>query len=77
VGVEMGRRVRLRWQESATPASQVVVRSLSEPKPGWTLEQALDMVEQGYSLDRVSDVTGFQVAHLRAAARAAGLPVDA
>lgn len=44
----------------------VEVRSLNDPKPGWTLERALDMLEQGYRVERVSALSGYIVPFLKA-----------
>lgn len=46
--------------------SPVVVRSMNSPKPGWSEERAVDMVRQGYSPDRIAELSGFAAAYLRA-----------
>lgn len=47
-------------------ASRVKIRSMNQPKPGWTEEQAVDQVRQGYSADRIAQLSGFAAAFLRA-----------
>jgi hypothetical protein len=39
---------------------------MNTPKPGWTEEQAVDLVRQGYSADRIAELSGFAAAYLRA-----------
>lgn len=39
---------------------------MNAPKPGWTEERAIDMVRQGYSPDRIAELSGFAAAYLRA-----------
>lgn len=39
---------------------------MNQPKPGWSEEQAVDMVRQGYSPDRIAELSGFAAAFLRA-----------
>lgn len=39
---------------------------MNQPKPGWTQEQAVDQVRQGYSADRIAQLSGFAAAFLRA-----------
>lgn len=46
---------------------------MSDPKPGWTLDEALDLLAQGYPLASTAERSGFHLAHLRGAARARGL----
>lgn len=38
-----------------------------DPGRGWTLEEARDLVRQGYSVDNVAERTGFPVAMLKVA----------
>lgn len=49
----------------------VVVRPLSAPKDGWTLEDAVRLAKQGYRLEQVQRVTGWHPAQVRAAVAAA------
>jgi hypothetical protein len=42
-----GRRLRYPPRLNVPP-SPVTVRSMSNPKPGWSLKDALDLVRQGY-----------------------------
>lgn len=44
----------------------VVVRPMSSPREGWTLEDAVRMAEQGYRLQHVEKVTGWAAAQIRA-----------
>jgi hypothetical protein len=37
----------------------VTVRSISSPKPGWSLADAVDLVRQGYSVAHAAKVTGW------------------
>jgi len=39
---------------------------MNQPKPGWTEQQAVDLVRQGYSPDRIAQLSGFAAAFLRA-----------
>jgi hypothetical protein len=39
--------------------SPVTVRSMSNPKPGWKLSDAVDLVQQGYSVAHAARVTGW------------------
>ncbi len=41
------------------PPSPVTVRSMSTPKPGWSLADAVDLVGQGYSVTHAAKVTGW------------------
>ena len=41
------------------PASPVTVRSMSNPKPGWKLADAVDLVRQGYSVAHAARVSGW------------------
>ena len=44
----------------------VEVRSMSTPKPGWTLEEAIDLLEEGYNPEQVEHLTGFDARHVAA-----------
>ncbi|OAA24938.1 hypothetical protein UG55_102745 [Frankia sp. EI5c] len=46
----------------------MVVRRV-DPGRGWTLEQARDLVEQGYSVENVAERTGFPAKMLKVAAK--------
>lgn len=50
------------------------MRSISNPKPGWTIEDAVRLIEEGYSPEQVERTTGFAAAHAEAAHRAATKP---
>jgi hypothetical protein len=53
-------RHRLRYPTRTTAkAGPVTVRSLSHPKPGWSLEDAVDLVRQGYTPAHAERVTGW------------------
>ena len=62
----MARRARLSWPQERRSASEVVVRHV-DPGRGWTLEQARDLVRQGYSVDNVAERTGFPAQMLKVA----------
>jgi hypothetical protein len=42
---------------------------MSSPKPGWTLEAAVQLLRDGYSPEQVEHLTGFAAAHVRAQVR--------
>lgn len=44
---------------------------MSNPKPGWTIEDAIRLLDEGYSPEQVERTTGFAAAHAEAAHRAA------
>ena len=44
-----------------------MVRALSDPKPGWSLADAVRLAEQGYQLAQVQRMTGWHPAQVRAA----------
>ena len=48
------------------PPSPVTVRSMSNPKPGWKLSDAVDLVEQGYSVAHAARVTGWAASVIEA-----------
>lgn len=62
----MARRARLSWPQERRQASEVVV-SRVDPGRGWTLEQARDLVRQGYSVEHVAERTGFPEQMLKVA----------
>lgn len=43
----------------------VVVRSVLDPPGEWSAQQAVDLLVQGYSIERVVAVTGFDVRWVR------------
>ena len=43
------------------------MRALSDPKPGWSLADAVRLAEQGYQLGQVQRMTGWHPAQVRAA----------
>ena len=43
----------------SVPAGPVTVRSMSHPKPDWKLEDAVDLVRQGYTPAHAERVTGW------------------
>ena len=47
----------------------VKVRSMNDPKPGWTVELAVGRLAQGYSVEHVSRLSGYAVTFLRARLR--------
>lgn len=38
---------------------------MNQPRPGWSVEEAVDLVRQGYSPDRIAELSGFAAAFLR------------
>ena len=62
----MARRARLSWPEERRDASEVVVTRF-DPGRGWSLEQARDLVRQGYSVENVAARTGFPAQMLKVA----------
>jgi hypothetical protein len=65
----MRRRARLPATPSTSRSGPVTVRSMSDPRDGWTLEQALDLVAQGYTLAHVEELTGWHAKQLEAQLR--------
>jgi len=54
-------------------AGPVVVRSVLDPPGQWSAQQAIELLVQGYSIERVVAVTGFDVRWVRfTAGRRAG-----
>ncbi len=41
------------------PPGPVTVRSMSNPRPGWSLADAVNLVRQGYSVAHAAKVTGW------------------
>ncbi len=60
----MTERPRRRAPIRTRPA--VTVRSMSNPRPGWSLPDAVRLAAQGYSLEHVERITGYAVAHVKA-----------
>jgi hypothetical protein len=60
-----GRRLRYPPRLSVPPGP-VTVRSISTPKPGWKLEDAVDLVRQGYSVGHAERVTGWTASVIEA-----------
>ncbi len=58
------------------PAGPVTVRSIRPSKPGWSLEEAVDLVHQGYTVERASRVSGWAPAYLTAQLRQDHTPQD-
>ena len=65
----MRRRVRLPGTPSTTKSGPVTVRFISNPRDGWTLEQALALVAQGYTPAHVEQLTGWNAKQLEAQLR--------
>ena len=51
---------------------QVHVRSVNDPRPGWTVERALDQLARGYSIEHVSSLSGYVPPFLHAQLRRTG-----
>ncbi|HLZ38256.1 MAG TPA: hypothetical protein VKP64_11010 [Mycobacteriales bacterium] len=65
----MRRRVKLPPIPSKSKSGPVTTRSLSSPRNGWTLQQAMSLVSQGYTPARVEQLTGWNAKHLEAQLR--------
>ena len=39
---------------------------MSTPKPGWTIDEAVDLLDSGYSPEQVEHLTGFDARHVTA-----------
>lgn len=50
---------------------------MNQPKPGWSEERAVGLVRQGYSPDRIAELSGFAAAFLRAQLQSRGTTSDA
>jgi hypothetical protein len=56
----MSPRRRLRYPVRTTgPVRPVTVRYMTPSKPGWSLEEAADLVRQGYTVAHTEKVTGW------------------
>ncbi len=55
-----------RVQRCPRVRSAVTVRSISSPRPGWSLSDAVRLAEQGYALEQVERLTGYAAAHVKA-----------
>jgi hypothetical protein len=62
----MRRRVKLPATPSKSKSGPVTVRSISNPRNGWTLEEALRLVAQGYTPAHVEQLTGWNAKQLKA-----------
>ena len=62
----MRRRGRLPATPSTSKSGPVTVRLISNPRDGWTLEQALALVAQGYTPAHVEQLTGWNAKQLEA-----------
>ena len=65
----MRRRGRLPALPSRSRSGPVTVRSMSNPRDGWTLEQAVDLVAHGYTPAHVEELTGWHAKQLEAQLR--------
>jgi hypothetical protein len=59
------RRLRYLPRLNVAP-SPVTVRSMSNPKPGWKLEDAVNLVRQGYTVAHAARVTGWAASVIEA-----------
>jgi hypothetical protein len=50
----------------SVPPGPVIVRSMSHPKPGWSLADAVALVEQGYTPAHAARVTGWAASVIEA-----------
>ncbi len=65
----MRRRGKLPAIPSTSKSGPVTVRPISQPRNGWTLEQALELVAQGYTPAHVERLTGWHAKQLEAQLR--------
>src|SRR4051795_10455128 len=55
-----GARRRLRYPVRVSgPNGPVTVRFMTPSRPGWSLEEAVDLVRQGYTVEHASRVSGW------------------
>jgi hypothetical protein len=54
---------------TSSRAGPVTVRSLSDPKAGWSLDDAVALVRHGYTPEHVEQVTGWAASVLVAQVR--------
>jgi hypothetical protein len=53
-------RRRLRYPVRVSgPNGPVTVRFMTPSRPGWSLEEAVDLVRQGYTVEHASRVSGW------------------
>jgi hypothetical protein len=72
--VMAGARRRLRYPVRVSgPNGPVTVRFMTPAKPGWSLEEAVDLVRQGYTVAHASRVSGWAPGLI--AAQAGKLPL--
>jgi hypothetical protein len=65
-----GPRRRLRYPvRTSGPVGPVTVRFMAPAKPGWSLEEARDLLRQGYIVEHVARVTGWAPAVIAARSR--------
>ena len=65
----MRRRVKLPPTPTKSKSGPVTTRSLSNPRNGWTLQQAMSLVSQGYTPAHVEQLTGWNAKQLEAQLR--------
>lgn len=46
-------------RDRRSAGSEVLVRNVAEPQGTWSPDQAVDLLRQGYSVDRAAAVTGY------------------
>jgi hypothetical protein len=60
-----GRRLRYPPRINVAP-SPVIVRRISNPKPGWKLADAVDLVRQGYTPAHAERISGWAASIIEA-----------
>jgi hypothetical protein len=66
-------RRRLRYPVRTTgPVGPVTVRFMNPAKPDWSVEEAVDLVRQGYTVEHAARVTGWPPALISAQAKRLG-----
>jgi hypothetical protein len=60
-------RHRLRYPARiSVPPGPVTIRLMSNPKPGWSLADAVNLMQQGYSVAHAAKVTGWAASVIEA-----------
>lgn len=70
----MGRRIKASTDPMTKPPEQpVIVQNLNNPNPDWDKDRAMGMVQAGYSIERVAQLSGFHPNFLKANAKKLGV----
>ena len=62
------RKSRMTWPNDSRSAGAVTKR-VFDPGTGWTLPEARELLQQGYSVEHVARVTGFPAAMINVGAQ--------